>query len=379
MPRVLRAGMVGGGPGGFIGDVHRHALRLDGMYALVAGVFSRDAGRSAEFGAELGIAAERLYPSFAAMVEGERALPADRRVEVVVIVTPTPTHAEAASAFAAGGFAVVCDKPLCSTLEEARAVRAAVAAGGAPFMLIHNYSGYPMIKQARQMVADGRIGEVRKIVCEYEQGWLCAPQPLSSTGAISSLADVGTHALQLLEYVTHCTVREVCCDAATIAAGAARSPDDCNALFSTAQGARGVLIASQASAGQGNGLRLRVYGSAGGLCWDQESPERLEFMPADAPRQTLLRGGPGLCDAAVRAQRIPGGHPEGFLEAFANLYKAFHADVAAAAPVERAGAAAARGDYPSAADGAHGLAFIDACMRSSEKRGWDTLADAAEE
>eukprot|EP01062_Namystynia_karyoxenos_P063403 TRINITY_DN56204_c0_g1_i1.p1 TRINITY_DN56204_c0_g1~~TRINITY_DN56204_c0_g1_i1.p1 ORF type:complete len:399 (+),score=143.22 TRINITY_DN56204_c0_g1_i1:84-1199(+) len=365
--RVLRAGMVGGGPGGFIGDVHRHALRLDGKYALVAGVFSRDAAKSREFGTGLGIAADRLYESQEAMAEAEAKLPAEERVEVVVVVTPTPQHAAAVCCFAARGFAVVCDKPLCSTVEEAAAVTAAVAR--VPFMLIHNYSGYPMIKQARHMVADGRLGAVRKIVAEYEQGWLCSAGQLSSTGSITTLADVGTHALQLLEYVSGCRVEEVCCDAETLTAGP-RSPDDCNVLFRASQGVRGVLIASQASAGQGNGLRLRVYGERGGLVWAQESPESLEYMPADAPRQQFVRGGPGVCPAAQSNTRTPVGHPEGFLEAFSNLYGAFHSSLCSA---KAGGAAAPPGDYPTAADGAHGVHFVAACLASSEQRKWVRL------
>eukprot|EP01065_Artemidia_motanka_P047242 TRINITY_DN7349_c0_g1_i1.p1 TRINITY_DN7349_c0_g1~~TRINITY_DN7349_c0_g1_i1.p1 ORF type:complete len:365 (+),score=89.05 TRINITY_DN7349_c0_g1_i1:65-1159(+) len=359
--RTLRAGMVGGGPGGFIGDVHRHAMALDRMYDIVAGVFSRDADKSKAFGSSLGIDSARLYTSAEQMAEEESKLPADTRVEVVVVVTPTPSHAATAEAFVKRSFAVVCDKPLCSTVAEAASLIACIKESKSPFMLIHNYSGYPMVKQARWMVASGAIGPVKKVVVEYEQGWLCAAKQLSSTGAISTLADVGTHALQLMEYITGSNVTEVCADADTMVGGA-RSPDDVNVLF-RAGTVRGVLIASQASAGQGNGLRIRVYGASGGLTWEQETPEKLTHLPADAPAATYVRGGPGLCDAAKEASRIPGGHPEGFLEAFANLYRSFYSNVTGGGST----------DFPTPEDGLRGLRFIDACMASSESRSWVSI------
>ena len=237
-------------------------MRLDGNYTLVAGVFSRDTATSSTFGASLGIPSSRLYSSFEQMAEQEAALPVGERIELCVIVTPTPSHAEAALAFISRGFPVVCDKPLCSTIAEADLVIGAVEQHQTPFMLIHNYSGYPMVKQARSMVRDGRIGDFNKVVVEYEQGWLCEANQLSSTGAISSLADVGTHALQLVQYVTGAVATSVFADVATMVGGA-RTPDDANILFRLSGGARGVMIASQASAGQANGLRLRVYGSKG--------------------------------------------------------------------------------------------------------------------
>merc|ERR1712166_125210 len=359
--RALRVGMVGGGPGGFIGQVHRHAMCLDGNYKLVAGVFSRDPTTSAALGATLGICSSRLYTSFEQMAESEAALPAEERIELCVVVTPTPTHAEAALAFISRGFPVVCDKPLCSTIVEADRGISAIGEHQTAFMLIHNYSGYPMVKQAREMVRDGRIGDLNKVVVEYEQGWLCEETQLSSTGAISSLADVGTHALQLAQYVTGAVVTSVMADVSTMVGGA-RTPDDANILLRLSGGCRGVMIASQASAGQANGLRLRVYGSKGGLTWDQESPEKLQFLPSSEPAQTLVRNGPGLCESARLACRTPIGHPEGFIEAFANLYTAFH---------RRLTSDGEEGfDHPTADDGRAGLVFIEACMQSNEEGAW---------
>lgn len=212
------------------------------------------------------------------------------------------------------------------------------------------------------MVASGKIGDVKKVIAEYEQGWLCEDAQLSTTKSISSLADVGTHALQLLQYVTGLGVDEVCADVGTMVGGA-RSPDDANVLLRLTDGRRGVLIASQASAGQGNGLRLKVYGSKGGLVWEQESPERLQYLPIGSPAQVLVRGGHGLSEVAQQASRIPGGHPEGFLEAFANLYKAFYNQCCT-------GGADSTADFPKASDGRNGLAFIAACMKSAEEARW---------
>lgn len=359
--------MVGGGPDGFIGNVHRHAMALDGLYTVAAGVFSRDPAKSIAFGAQIGIGPTRLYDSYEKMAEAEAALPDTERVEVVVIVTPTPSHAEVALTFISRGFAVVCDKPLCSTIPEADRIMTALASQASPkFMLIHNYSGYPMVKQARHIVSSHALGDVKKVIVEYEQGWLCEEAQLSTTKSISSLADVGTHALQLLQYVSGLQVEQVFADVAEMIGGA-RSPDDANILLRLSGGIRGVFIASQASAGQGNGLRLRVYGTKGGLIWRQESPEKLEYMPVGAPLQIMVRGGPGLCQAARSASRIPGGHPEGFLEAFANLYKGFHAHVCASA---KDSIADAEIDFPTAADGRAGIAFIEAAMQSSETERW---------
>lgn len=368
----VRVGMVGGGSAGFIGDVHRHAMALDGLYTIVAGVFSRDATKSIAFGSKLGIVASRLYETFEAMAEAEANLPEAERMEVAVVVTPTTTHAAACLAFIAHGFSVVCDKPLCSDVSEADTILAALEnQPKVKCMLIHNYSGYPMVKQAKHMVASGMIGDVKKVISEYEQGWLCQDKQLSTSKSISSLADVGTHALQLLQYVTSLEVDAVCADVGTMVGGP-RSPDDANVLLRLSSGCRGVLIASQASAGQGNGLRLKVYGTKGGLLWEQESPERLHYMPSGQPAQILVRGGPGLCEDAVNASRIPGGHPEGFLEAFANLYKAFYKNF------RGEDSAAVMPDFPTPANGRSGLAFIDACMRSSKEGKWVPMDQAVQ-
>lgn len=360
--RVLRVGMVGGGPVGFIGDVHRRAMWLDGHYRIVAGAFSRDKAKCEAFGATLGIAANRLYANAEEMAVAEAALPPEERIDVAVIVTPTPQHGSSVLAFVSKGFAVVCDKPLCSDVPEADGILAALAQSKTPFMLIHNYSGFPMVKQARNMVADGTIGDITKVVVEYEQGWLCEAEQLSTTGAISSLADVGTHALQLLQYISGKSVDALCASVATMVGGA-RAPDDASVLLKLSGGARGVLLCSQACAGRNNGLRIRVYGTKGGLMWDQEAPERLDYLPAGAPAQILVRGGHGLCEAAKKASRIPVGHAEGFLEAFANLYSSFHEHVTSGAT----------GDFPSAEDGREGLRFVAACMKSSDAEAWVSL------
>lgn len=360
--RVLRVGMVGGGPVGFIGDVHRRAMWLDGHYQVIAGAFSRDKAKCDAFGASLGIAASRLYCNAEDMAAAEALLPAEERIEVAVIVTPTPQHCTGVLAFVSRGFAVVCDKPLCSDSAEADTVLAALAKSKTPFMLVHNYSGFPMVKQARGMVAEGALGAVTKVVVEYEQGWLCESAQLSTTGAISSLADVGTHALQLLQYVSGSSVEALCATVATMVGGA-RTPDDASVLLRLSGGARGVLLCSQACAGRNNGLRIRVYGTRGGLMWDQEAPERLDYLPVGAPAQTLVRGSPWLCAAAKQASRIPVGHTEGFLEAFANLYSSFYSHVTTGA----------EGDFPSAEDGQQGLRFVEACVRSSEAEAWVSL------
>lgn len=371
--KALRYGMIGGGPGAFIGNVHRIAARLDGLYSLTAGAFSSDFHKCKETAAELNIA--RAYPSWAEMLQAESALPADERIEVVVIVTPNHLHAEASISALEAGFHVILDKPLCTSMEEAKAIREAVHAAqarGLHFCLTHTYSGYPMIKEGRAQVAAGRIGHVRKLYVEYPQGWLSTflegdgqkqaswrTDPARS-GRVGAMGDIGTHAFQLLEYVSGERVTEVCADLRAVVPGRALD-DDGAVLFRTASGASGVLIATQVAAGEENNLRIRVYGEKGGLDWQQADNNSLVIKALDAPEIRLRAGGPGTSAISQKHTRVPAGHPEGYLEAFANLYRNFAWQIAASRGLHEADPDL---DFPGISDGVRGMAFIDAILRS---------------
>jgi predicted dehydrogenase len=379
--RRLRLGMVGGGQGAFIGAVHRIAARIDDRYELVAGAFSADPARARASAAELHVAPDRAYGSWQEMAAREAARPDG--VEVVAIVTPNHLHAEPAVAFLDAGIHVVCEKPLCHTLEAARELERAAKASSALFALTHNYTGYPMVRQARAMVADGALGEVRVVQVEYPQEWLTTP--LESTGqkqaawrtdparsgAGGSVGDIGTHAFNLAEFVTGLRVESLAAELTAFVPGRALD-DNAHMLLRFAGGARGMLWCSQVAPGKENALRLRIYGARGGLEWEQEQPNTLLFAPfGEAPRANS-RGGAGASPAAAHATRLPSGHPEGYLEAFAQLYRDFAEQIVAAK--ERRAADAACRQVPGIEEGMRGMRFIAAAVASSKAdAAWVTL------
>jgi predicted dehydrogenase len=378
---VLRLGMIGGGRGAFIGEVHRKAAALDGQLALVAGAFSSDAERSRASGRELGLEDRRIYASWRQMLDGELALEASERIDAVSIVTPNATHFEIAHAFAAAGIHVVCDKPLCVSVDEARRLITIVEETGVVFGVTYNYSGYPLIKQMRHMVASGGIGQVRKVVVEYTQGWLASPleqtgqkqaawrQDPKTAGPGGAIADIGTHAEHLARYITGLELESLCADLTTFVPGR-RLDDDAAILLRYQGGARGVLTCTQIAQGYENDLKIRIHGTDGSLAWRQESPNELVYRSASGPEQVLRHGQTYLCPEARLATRLPPGHPEGFLEAFANVYLG----VAAAIRAKGGAAGAASGaalDHPTVYDGARGVWFIEKAVESSRSdRKW---------
>ncbi|MFN4136187.1 MAG: Gfo/Idh/MocA family protein [Novosphingobium sp.] len=368
--RRLRMGMIGGGPGAFIGPVHRFAAELDREIELVAGVFSSDAGRSKAAGDSYRIDPARAYPSLDAMFRAEAAR--SDGIDFVAVVTPNHNHLPSARAALEAGLPVITDKPLTATLAEAHALAGLVAAAGKPFAVTYTYSGYPLVREARARIAAGEIGTVRKVVVEYPQGWLAGDAvgkqaewrvDPARAGLGGCIGDIGVHAFQLAEFVTGLRVRELLADLAAVVPGRLLD-DDCSILLRFDNGARGVLLASQIEVGELNGLRIRVYGDKGGIIWKQEEPNTLTINRLDGTC-TLVRSGTGVlgADAAIRT-RTPGGHPEGYLEAFANLYRDFAALVRGeAAPL-----------LPGIADGVRGMAFIDTAVSASRDRaGWVTL------
>ena len=371
--------MVGGGPGAFIGGVHRMAAALDGEFELVAGAFAAQAERSREQGRTLGLDERRVYSSFVEMVETEAALDRDRRIEAVSIVTPNHLHHPVATAFLNAGIAVVCDKPMTTTLADAEDLCDTVERTGLTFALTHNYTGYPMVKEARYLVRSGQLGTVRKVVAEYPQGWLSTPleetghkqaswrQDPDRAGWSSAVGDIGTHAHNLACYVTGLEIDAVFADLSAQVPGRVME-DDAGMLVRFGGGARGVLMASQVSTGEENGLALRIYGEKGGLVWRQERPDELHLLFPDAPRQTLTRGSPWLSAEARHATRLPPGHPEGFIEAFANIYRGAGRVIGAALagveadPLDR--------DFPDHVDGARGMRFIESVLKSDARERW---------
>jgi len=371
--------MVGGGPDAFIGPVHRMAAALDGQFVLVAGAFSSDAERSRQAGAELGLDPERAYASYEEMARAEAALPAEERIEVVSIVTPNHLHYPVARAFLEAGFHVVCDKPLTTSLEDAEALCRLAAQGDRIFAVTHNYTGYPMVKEARERVRSGALGTVRKVVVEYSQGWLATLLEAdghkqaewrgdpSRAGISSALGDIGSHAHNLARYVTGLEIERLFADLGTVVSGRTLE-DDATLLLRFEGGARGLLFASQISVGERNHLRLRIYGSEGGLDWEQETPDRLRLMAPDGTETVLHVGGSDLSDRAQAHTRLPGGHPEGFIEAFANLYRNV------AHTIRHRGEGGAAGpfddDFPTVQDGARGVHFIEAAVESGRQGAW---------
>lgn len=378
-PARIRLGMVGGGRGAFIGAVHRIAARLDDQYDLVAGAFSADPEKSAASAADLGVA--RSYASFAEMASRE----ARRKdgIEAVAIVTPNHMHAPVALEFLRRGIHVICDKPLTATLPEAKRLAKAAEASSVIFALTHNYTGYPMVRQARAMVLDGALGEIRLVQVEYAQDWLA--EPLEATGqkqadwrtdparsgAGGSTGDIGTHAFNLANFVTGLTLDSLAADLQSFVTGR-RVDDNGHVLLRYTSGARGMLWCSQVAPGNENALRLRVYGTKAGVEWAQEDPNYLWVSPLGAPRHRLTRGGAGAGPEAGRVTRVPPGHPEGYLEGFANLY----AEAARAIIARRDGTDLdAAVTFPGLKEGLEGVAFVDACVRSSKRNAaWTKLA-----
>jgi predicted dehydrogenase len=375
-PRRLRLGMVGGGQGAFIGAVHRIAARIDDRYELVAGALSSDAARAAASAAELHIAADRSYADYAEMAWREAAR--DDGIDAVTIVTPNHLHARVATAFLDAGIAVICDKPVTTTLAEALGLVDKVRSTGQLFALTHNYSGYPMVRQAREMVAAGELGAIRVIQAEYPQDWLSTDLEASGqkqaawrvdpaqAGAGGSLGDIGTHAEHLARFISGLELDKVSADLTTFVPGR-RLDDNAHILLRYVGGARGMLWSSQVAPGNENALRVRIYGSKAGLAFAQENPNQLWFTPLGEPPRLITRGGASAGAAAGHATRIPAGHPEGYLEGFAQIYRdvaeQLHARREQRAPDPLACL------VPSVEDGARGMKFIEAVVESSRADG----------
>lgn len=367
--------MVGGGEGAFIGAVHRMAAAIDGDWQLVAGAFSTDAGRNARTGEALGLDAARVYPSFDAMLAGEQALAPEARIDAVAVVTPNNLHAPMAIAALNAGFHVFCEKPMAMSVAEAEAIAAAASASRRLFALAFTYSGYALVEEARARVARGDFGRIRLVQAEYLQGWLSEPideagnkqaewrTDPARAGPGGCLGDIGTHAFQLAEHVSGLRVESVSADL-TVHVPGRRLDDDVSALLRFEGGARGVLKASQVAAGEENGLKLRIHGERGGLEWAQMEPNTLTLRWLDRPAEIVRAGGPGLHPGAAALLRTPSGHPEGYIEAFANLYRGF--------------AAAVRGDgdrwFPGVSDGLRTMKFIEAVIANSDSdRKWTSV------
>lgn len=377
----IRLGMVGGGQGAFIGAVHRIAARLDGAFELVAGALSSDPQRARASAAELGLDPDRSYGSFAAMAKAE-ARRADG-IEAVAIVTPNHIHYPAARAFLDAGIHVICDKPLTSTLADARKLAALAERSGKVFVLTHNYTGYPMVRHARELVQTGKLGEIRLVQAEYPQDWLTVKAEAAGSkqaewrtdparsGAGGATGDIGTHAYNLARFVTGLPLDSLAADLSSFVEGR-RLDDNAHVMLRFGGGAKGMLWASQVAPGNENALKLRVYGTRGGIEWAQEQPNHLWHTPFGEPKRLITRGGAGAGAAAARVSRVPGGHPEGYLEAFATIY----AEAARAIRAARRGRKPAKDVvFPTVRDGVEGVAFVEACVRSSKKNGaWTKLA-----
>jgi predicted dehydrogenase len=387
MKRKLRMGMVGGGRGAFIGAVHRMTAQLDGLIELCSGAFSSDPERSRASGKDLFLPENRAYGTYAEMFRKEKELPDHERMDFVSIVTPNDQHYPVIKMALEAGFPVVCDKPLCFDWAEAKKLESLVAESGLLFGLTHNYSGYPMIKEARHRIGSGQLGKIRKVVAEYPQGWLATRlesegQKQASwrtdpnrAGASCCIGDIGTHAAQLTEYVTALEIEEVCADLTSFVEGR-RLDDDGSVLLRFRGGARGALLASQISIDEENGLKLRVYGERGGLEWCQEEPNTLLLKWPDRPRE-LLRTGLNYAhhsSEALRNTRLPAGHPEGYIEAFANLYRNFALTLAAQLAGKQP--EPEHLDFPGIRDGVRGMAFIAATVQSSKSpQKWTKLPE----
>jgi predicted dehydrogenase len=376
----IRLGMVGGGQGAFIGAVHRIAARLDDMYELVAGALSSDPERARTSALELGLKEDRCYGSFEEMARRESRL--KDGIEAVAIVTPNHMHAPVAAAFLKRGIHVICDKPLTTTLREAKRLAEIVEKSGKVFALTHNYTGYPMVRQAREMVANGVLGDIRLVHAEYVQDWLTTKledtghkqaewrtDPARS-GAGGSIGDIGTHAYNIACFVSGLDATSVSADLTTFVEGR-KVDDNVHVMLRFGNGARGMLWASQVAPGNENALKLRIYGTKGGLEWAQEDPNYLWHGPLGEQKRLITRGGAGVGPAASHVTRVPPGHPEGYLEGFATIYAEAARAIIAARERKQAPHSVT---FPTVADGVKGVAFIEACIKSSRKNGaWTDL------
>lgn len=365
----IRLGIVGGGIGAFVGSIHRIAARLDDRYELLAGALSSEPKRAADSAAELGIDPRRSYASFEEMAKKEGKL--KHGIEAVAIVTPNHLHCAVAKAFLEAGIHVICDKPMSSSLEDAEQIEKIVEGSGLIFAITYNYSGYPMVRHAREMVAAGKLGNIRVIQVEYAQDWLATNIEAEGqkqaawrtdparAGTGGSIADIGTHAFHLAEFISGLEAKSLLADLDTFVAG--RSLDDnANILLHYSNGAKGMLWSSQVASGQENALRIRLFGDKGGLEWAQEDPNYLQYRPLRETRQILTRGGPAVGETAARATRIPAGHPEGFLEGFANLYR----DIADMIEASRTGKSLTT-LVPDVTDGVKGVRFVEKAVSSN--------------
>jgi len=383
--RKLKMGMVGGGPGAFIGDVHRKAARMDGGIELVGGAFDINPRKSKQMGRELGLDSRRVYRTYEEMIERELKLPEGERVDFVSVTTPNNWHFPIAQDFLKAGFHVMCEKPMTLNVKEAKALRAIVKKSRKVFGLMHNYTGYPMVRLARDLVNQGELGKIRKIVVQYPQGWLATP--LEKTGqqqaswrtdpkqsGAGCVGDIGTHAENLTEYITGLKITHICADLTTFVKGR-RVDDDCNCLVKFNNGAKGVLHASQISIGEENNLAIWVYGEKKSLEWHQEHPNYLYVKEPDGPVQVWQRGNNYVgakSTAAGRATRLPSGHPEAFFEAFANIYCNFADTVRAKLTRTKPDKLAL--DFPNVDDGLRGMLFIGTVLASAKSnRKWTRM------
>ena len=376
MQRKLRMGMIGGGIGAFIGSVHRMAAALDNEIELVCGAFSSDPAKSRSSGKMLKLPPSRVYGNFKEMIAMEKRLPDGDKMDVVSIVTPNSMHLEPAMLALENGFHVICDKPMTFNLNEAKILERKVKETKLVFALTHNYTGYPMVKEARAMARGGKLGKIRKIVVEYPQGWLTTKlealdQKQASwrtdpkrAGASCCMGDIGTHAENLAEYVTGLKIRELCADLTTFVPGR-KLEDDGNVLLRFHEGARGVLYASQISTGEDPPLHIRVYGEKGAVEWDQQEPNSLIARWLDRPKEIIRTGVGPLSEAAKFNTRLPAGHPEGFIEAFANIYRNFALTVGCR--IEGIKPKPLHLDFPTVTDGVRGMAFISSVLESARK------------
>lgn len=376
----IRMGMIGGGEGAFIGAVHRHAAGLDGNYQLVCGAFSRNEENNTRTASALNVSTSRTYGSWQTMLEEEAKLPEQQRMQVVVIVTPNHLHVPISLAAIKAGFHVFCEKPAGVSFAEVKELQDVIHASESLYGLAHTYLGYPMVWQARHLVESGKLGKIRKVYVEYPQGWLSGEEETHNkqaqwrtdpaiSGATGAMGDIGTHAFGLVEFVLNDSVTSLCGELNTHVEGR-RLDDDGAALIKTKKGASGVLIASQVCAGEENALKIRVYGDKGGLEWRQMEPNSVIYRPVDAPYQVYRagQGQVGLCDAASARCRVPAGHPEGYLEAMANLYTDF-------AKAVRANQKGKADGVPGINSGIRGMVFIDAMLASTDSdTKWESVS-----
>ena len=378
MKRKIKMGMVGGGPGAFIGGVHRAAARLDGLIDVVCGAFSQDPAKSKSMAGELFIPESRCYGDYMEMFDRELQLPVGERMDFVAITTPNAFHFKIAMEALKRGFHVLCDKPMTLSLAEAKELRERVRETNLLFCLMHNYSGYPMVRQAKIMVGEGKLGKIRKVVVEYDLGWLAAPNAGKQalwrcdprfSGICACIGDIGTHAEHLAGYITGLKITELCADLSTFVEGR-QLDDDGTVLLRFDSGARGVIEACEVASGEENQFKIRIYGSTGSLEWSQQTPESLIWRSNDQAMRVLRRSWAEMDPSVLSCCRLPAGHPEGFIEAFANIYT----DFAKASNARNTGVDYTP-SYPTVDDGVGGMAFIETVFKShNSDQKWTPMA-----